>query len=323
MTLRPNTRLALLLSSILAAGCARGPAPDGSGTIECTQVRLAAEVGGRLSELPVSEGQSIQASQVVARIDPVSYILKRDEATAALAQAQAQLDLMLAGSRDEDIQRAREQLRESRASALAATADVARVEEVFAAGSATAKQRDDARAAAERTAALAAAAEQQLARVLSGSRKEEIRAAQAAVDLARARLSQAEKAVADCTVHSPIAGTIAAKSAEQGEVVAAGTALATVSRLDEVWLSVYIPETQLRRVRLGQPAWVCADGSPQRYAGTVTFVASEAEFTPRNAQTRDERAKLVYRVKITLPNPNGVFKPGMPADGYMETTKAE
>lgn len=318
MTIRLNTGLAVLLTSILAAGCARGPVPDGSGTIECTQVRLAAEVGGRLSELLIEEGQSIQASQVVARIDPVPYILKRDEATAALAQAQAQLDLMLAGSRDEDIQRAREQLREARASATAATADVSRVEEVFAAGSATARQRDEARAAAERTTALAAAAEQQLARILSGNRKEEIRSAQAAVDLARARLAQAEKAVADCTVRSPLTGTVAAKSAEQGEVVAAGTALATVSRLDEVWLSVYIPETQLSHVRLGQPAWVCAEGNPQRYAGTVTFVASEAEFTPRNAQTRDERAKLVYRVKITLPNPNGVFKPGMPADGYIQ-----
>lgn len=321
MTIRLTPCLALPLISILAAGCSRGLVPDGSGTIECTQVRLAAEVGGRLSELLIEEGQSVQASQIVARIDPAPYILKRDEVTAALAQTQAQLDLMLAGSRDEDIQRAREQLREARAAATAATADVMRVEEVFAAGSATAKQRDDARAAAERTAAVVAAAEQQLARVLSGNRKEEIRAAQASVDLARARLAQAEKAVNDCVVHSPIAGTIAAKSAEQGEVVAAGTALATVCRLDEVWLSVYIPETQLNRVRLGQPAWVCADGSTQRCAGTVTFVASEAEFTPRNAQTRDERAKLVYRVKVTLPNPTGVFKPGMPADGYMEKAK--
>ncbi len=318
MNIRLHAYRTLTLAAALAAGCARGPVPAGSGTIECTQIRLGPEVGGRLAELLIEEGQSLKASQVVARIDPVPYTLKRDESAAALAQAQAQLDLMLAGSRDEDIQRGREQLREARASATAATADVARVEEVFAAGSATARQRDEARASAERTSALAAAAEQQLARLLSGNRKEEIRAAQAAVDLARARLAQAEKAVNDCTVRAPIAGTITVKSAEQGEVVAAGTALATLSRLDEVWLSVYIPETQLNRVRLGQAAWVCADGSPQRYTGTVSFVSTEAEFTPRNAQTRDERAKLVYRVKITLPNPNGVFKPGMPADGYME-----
>jgi len=318
MTTRLNACLTVLIATVLATGCARGPVPDGSGTIECTQVRLAAEVGGRLSELLVEEGQAIQTSQVVARIDPLPYVLKRDEATAALAQAQAQLDLMLAGSRDEDIQRAREQLREARASAMAATADVTRIEAVFAAGSATAKQQDDAQAAAERTAALAAAAEQQLARILSGNRKEEIRAAQAAVDLARARLAQAAKAVADCTVLSPAAGIVTTKSAEQGEVVSVGTTLAAVSLLDEVWLSVYIPETRLGRIRLGQPAWVRVDGDPTRYEGHVTFVSPEAEFTPRNAQTADERAKLVYRVKITLANPKGIFKPGMPADGYME-----
>lgn len=318
MSIRLHTSRTFMLTAALAAGCARGPTPDGSGTIECTQVRIAPEVAGRLLELQLQEGDTVQASQTVARLDPLPYTLKRDESVAALAQAQAQLDLVLAGSRDEDIQRAREQLREVQATAGAAAADAKRIEEVFAAGSVTPKQRDDARAAAERTAALAAAAEQQLARLISGSRKEEIRAAQAAVAVAQAKLAQSEKALADCTVKAPIAGTVTTKSVEQGEVVAVGAALATLSKLDDVWLSVYIPETHLARIRLGQRAWVCLDGSPRRYEGKITFVSPEAEFTPRNAQTPDERAKLVYRVKIALPNPQGLFKPGMPAEGYLE-----
>ncbi len=317
MKLRWNGCLLLYLAPAMLVGCARGPAPDGSGTIECTQVRLASEVAGRLADLSIQEGDSVQTSQIVARIDPLPYALKRDEAQAALSLAQAQLDLMLAGSRDEDIQRARAQLREAQAAAAGAAADARRMDEVFAAGSATTKQRDDAHTAAERTAAAAVAAEQQLARFVSGNRKEDIRAAQASVELARARLAQAEKALSDCTVRAPMAGTVTAKSTEQGEIVAAGATLATVSRLDEVWLSVYIPETRVGRVRVGQPASVRIDGDSTRYQGKVTFVSPEAEFTPRNAQTPDERAKLVYRVKITLPNPNGVFKPGMPADGYV------
>lgn len=318
MNTRPLASVSAFVASLFFSfGCERGPIPDGSGTIECTQVRVAPEVGGRLTELLVQEGAAVQTSQQVARIDAQPFVYRRDEAVALQAQAQAQLDLMRAGSREEDVRRARELLREARTAADAAGADARRIDEVFAAGSATVKQRDDARAAAERTAAMAAAAEQQLARVQSGNRQEEIRVAQAALDLARARLALAEKALADCAVYAPVNGVVTTRSAEPGEVVSAGTTLLTVSRLDEVWLSVYIPETRLSRVRLGQTAWVRVDGDPARYEGRVTFVSPEAEFTPRNAQTPDERAKLVYRVKITLPNPKGVFKPGMPADGYM------
>ena len=311
-------RLALACAPALLAGCANGPKPDGSGTIECTQVRIASEAGGRIATLTFKEGDAVAADQIMAAIDPTPYLLKRDEARAAQAQAQAQLDLMQAGSREEDTQRAREQVREAKARAEAATADARRIEDVFAKGSATAKQRDDATAAAEQTAALLAAAEQQLAKWVSGNRKEEIRAAQAALDLAKARLAQAEKSVADCTVKTPVTGIVTTKNVEQGEVVAAGTPLATVSRLDDVWLSVYIPEERLSRVRLGGKAFVKLDGDDTAYEGTISFVSSEAEFTPRNVQTPDERAKLVYRLKISLQNPKGLFKPGMPADGFLE-----
>ena len=99
----------------------------------------------------------------------------------------------------------------------------------------------------------------------------------------------------------------------------------TLSRLDDIWLSVYVPESRLGQVKLGQPAWVKIDGDPTFYRGLISFVAAEAEFTPRNVQTPEERAKLVYRVKITLENRDRIFKPGMPADGYLklpETTTA-
>ena len=104
-------------------------------------------------------------------------------------------------------------------------------------------------------------------------------------------------------------------------MVGVGTPLVTLSRLDEVWLSIYVPETHLGRVKLGQSAKVRFDGESKRFNGIVTFISPEAEFTPKNVQTPDERAKLVYRVKITLKNPDGLFKPGMPADGFLDASK--
>lgn len=145
----------LFLSVIgLLAGCsARRVQPDCSGTIECTQILLAAQAGGRVLQLPPQEGAVVRRGDGVAQIDPADYILRRDECRALLSQAEAQLALVRAGFRDEEIQRAREQVRESQAAAMAASNDLQRVVVLFAGNSATAKQLDDAKSAADRTAA--------------------------------------------------------------------------------------------------------------------------------------------------------------------------
>lgn len=310
--------MALTACMLAAAGCSGGRAlPDGSGTIECTQVLVAPQVAGRIARLPAREGMALKAGDVVAQIDTADYDLRRAEADAALANAQAQLDLVTAGSRDEDVQRSKALVREAEAAARAAEADRKRIEEVFAKGSATAKQMDDARALSERMAAALDAAQQQLARVTRGSRQEEIRIAQTQVDLAKARLAIAAKAQADCTVRAPMGGMVTTRVREEGEVVAAGAPLVALSRLDEVWLTLFVPEPRLAGVKIGNKAWVKVDGSGERIEGRVTFVSPEAEFTPRNVQTREERAKLVFRVRVTVTNPNGMLKPGMPADGFL------
>ena len=275
--------------------------------------------GGPDSKAPAQEGDTLKKADKVAQLDPADYVLKRDEAAAGLAQAQAQLDLILAGARKEDVRRAQAQVDEAKAAATGAAADLQRIKEVFASQSVTPKQMDDTRAVADRAAAALAAAEQNLAKLKAGSRKEEIRLAQAQVELAKVRLAQAEKAVADCTVVAPMDGVVTTRTREEGEMVGVGTTLVTLSRLDEVWLSIYVPENRLGRVKIGQSAKVRIDGEGKRLDGVVTFVSPEAEFTPKNVQTPDERAKLVYRVKITLKNPNGVLKPGMPADGFLDT----
>jgi len=314
-----RTTLILTFPALLALGCGlNGGGPDGSGTIECTQVDLAPQVSGRILEITADEGDVVAAGDTLVRMDPQDYRLRADEAGAGLALEQARLDLALAGARSEDIKRAREQVRQAEAAERAAASDLARVREVFEKGSATGKQMDDAKAHFDEAKAGLEAARQSLEKLLRGTRQEEIRMAQAGVDLARARLAQADKALADCTVAAPLAGIVTTKIREAGETVSTGAPILTITRMEEAWLSVYIPETRLSKVKLGQRAFVAADGDPKRYEGTVTYVSPEAEFTPRNVQTPEERAKLVYRVKITLPNPDGVFKPGMPADGYLE-----
>lgn len=318
------TRSALLavwaVAGMLLAGCGlRGTGPDGSGTIECAQVVVSPQISGRIVRIVPQEGAAVRKGDLVAAIDATDYELRLREAGAMLAGAQAQLDLLLAGAREEDVQRAREQVREAQAVAGAAKSDLGRIEELFKKNSATRKQMDDAQAQAERTAAVLSGSEQALARLLHGSRKEEIRAAQALVDQTKARMAQAEKAVADCTVNAPADGVVTTRSREEGEFVGTGAGIVTISRLDDVWLSIYVPESRISKAKLGKAAGVRIDGVEKTFKGDVSFVSQEAEFTPKNVQTPEERSKLVYRVKIALRNPEGIFKPGMPADGYLDT----
>ena len=307
-----------VLIPVLLAGCNfNGVKPDGSGTIECTEVDIATQVAGEIVALIPQEGDNVRSGDIVARIDPADYELKRNEAGAAVAVARAQLELLLAGSRVEDIARAREQVLEAKALAELSSADLRRISAVFQNGTATQKQMDDAKAQADRTKAGLAAAEQNLTKLEKGSRAEEIRLAEAQVAQAAASLAMTEKSVADCVITSMVNGVVTTRIHEEGEFVPAGAPLVTLSRLDEVWLSVYVPETALGGVKIGQKARVKIDGHPDYFEGKVTYISPTAEFTPRNVQTPDERAKLVYRVKITLANREGIFKPGLPADGFL------
>lgn len=317
-----KTTLIMISAAVIFAGCGwRGHKPDGSGTIECTQTDIAPQVAGRIVVLTPQEGDRVKAGEVIARLDPADYALQRNAASAAVAVARAQLALLLAGSRQEDIAHGREEARAARAAAESATADRQRINAIYESGAATQKQMDDAKAQAERTAAGLAAAEQRLAKLIKGSREEELALARAQVGQAEANLALAEKAVADCVVTSSVNGVVTTRVREEGEFAPVGAPLVTVARLEQVWLSVYVPETALGNVRLGQPARVKIDGRKDFFEGQVTYISPTAEFTPRNVQTPDERAQLVYRVKITLANQQGIFKPGLPADGYL--AKAE
>jgi len=315
-------RWALIVTSVglLAAGCHRGEG-DGaivaSGHVEATEVTLSTKVGGTLERLAVDEGDRVDAGQEIARIDTTDTRLALESARADRASAEAELRLRLAGSREEDIEAARAQVARAEADLAGAEKDLERMEGLLAAGSGTTKARDDAKTRRDVAAAAMKAAREQLRRLEKGSRPEEVDAARARVQAADARIAQLEQQVEDAAIQSPTAGVVTEKLAEPGELMARGTGLVVVTDLADAWLNAYISEPDLGRIRLGQPADVTTDDGQTR-KGRVSFIASQAEFTPKNVQTRDERVKLVYRIKVALENEDGLFKPGMPAEARLE-----
>jgi HlyD family secretion protein len=147
-------------------------------------------------------------------------------------------------------------------------------------------------------------------------REQEILARRAEIDRAKAQIALIDTQLEDTIAYAPSGGVVLVKAADPGEVLAPGTTVLTIGDLEKPWLRAYVNERDLGRVKLGSKARVATDSYPGRtYNGTVTFVASEAEFTPKQIQTTEERVKLVYRVKISLDNPKHELKANMPADG--------
>ena len=159
-------------------------------------------------------------------------------------------------------------------------------------------------------------AEAAYARALAGPRIEQIRQAEAQARAARESLEEARRQLSYTGLHAPYDGVILSKAAEPGEYLQPGSPVVTLGDLAHPWLRAYVNEIHLGRIRLGQAAEVTTDAYPEMvFQGRISFIGSEAEFTPKTVQTFEERVKLMYRIKIDLQNPDGLLKPGMPADG--------
>jgi HlyD family secretion protein len=316
---------------VLAAACREKPPADRvrvSGQVEATDVQVAAQVGGRLLELRVTEGDRVNAGDLVARLDTADAELALARMKANLGQAEAQLRLLVAGARAEDIRQAEAQVaaaendvRAADAELAAARADVERFEMLLNSNSGSRKQRDDAVTRRDVASARAQgardqvrAARENVTRLRAGSRREDIEAARARVAVSTAEIATWQKAIADATVTSPISGIVSEKLAEPGELLQPRSPLVVVTDLDNVWANVYVDEPVVPRLRLGQPATLFTDAGGAGIGGIVSYISSQAEFTPRNVQTAEDRSKLVYRVKVSVSNSGGVLKAGMPVE---------
>ncbi len=289
-----------------------------SGTIEAVEVTISSKLSGQVEKVNVREGDNIKAGEMLAVIDSSSLGIQLEQAEAGTELAEAQLELVLKGARAEDIRQAEEALKQAEANLAVAEQDWQRLRTLAERESATQKQRDDAEARYKVAFAQHETAKQALEKARKLARPEEIRAARARLNQASAARDLIKKSIADSTILSPISGIVTHKIVEAGEFVVPGSPILTVADLANVHLEIYVPEKELGRIRLGQSAEVKIDSFPDGvFTGKVIFISPEAEFTPKNVQTKEERVKLVFRVKIEIPNPEYILKPGMPADAVL------
>jgi len=301
----------LALTSLALAGPGCGGNSDGgieaSGTIEGTEINVAAEVGGRVLRVPVTEGARVAAGDTLVVINDEEYRLQLKQAAANLASQDAAYRLAREGSRKED-------LLQAEAAFDAARADHQRMKDLLATATITQKQYDD-------VYARFVAAEQTYAKARAGLRPEEISGARARRESAAAQVELLQKRIRDCTVLAPAPGTVTLRAVEPGELVGPGSNVVRLTFLDKVKLTIYVNEAELGFVTLRQPAEVFIDsfGESRPFSGSVVYISPSAEFTPKNVQTKEERTKLVFAVKIQVDNPDGALKPGLPADAVLRT----
>lgn len=322
--------LAVAFVCIAAIACQRSASETtarASGYVDATEVRIAAKIAGRVASVSVNEGDRVTKGAAVAAIatDDVDLALQR--ARAERAQADAQVRLLRAGSRVEDVQQAQAQVEAASAERQAAEAELAasktdemRFVQLIEKRAGATKQRDDATARREQAEArVKAATDRQtaaravVARLQSGARPEELEAARARVAAVDAQIATLEHDRGETRVVAPSDGIVTSRVVEPGELVGVGGPIAVIIDLDHAWVNAYVEAPRVPSLRLEQKVTVVTDAG-DRLPATLAFIAPKAEFTPRNVQTAAERARLVYRVKVAVDNRGGVLKPGMPVE---------
>ncbi len=314
--------LLIALSGMLFISCnnnERLKSIEASGTIESTNIIVSSKTAGNILTMNFSEGDKVNSGDTVLIIDHEQLELQLHQAIAGKDAAQAQLNLMLKGAREEDIIQAEQNLKQAKVNFETAERDKNRMQKLYDSQSITQKQYEDAVARFELMSAQYKSAQENYSKVRKIFRPEEIEQAKANLNKAIAGVELLNKNIRDCFVTSPINGFLVKTFIEPGETVTPMSSLFKVSDLDVVELVIYVSTEELAYVKLGQNAEVKIDAFKDKvYNGKVTYISPEAEFTPKNIQTKDERTKLVFAVKIKIPNDNYDLKPGMPADATIK-----
>jgi HlyD family secretion protein len=286
-----------------------------SGNIEVTEANVGFKLPGRIVELAVDEGDMVKAGQVLARIDSAELASVVMQNRASLQEAMTRLSELKAGSRIQEIERAQANANAQAADFERAKKDFERADILYKNGAISASQFDASLSAFNAKMAQYRSAQETTSLVKEGPRKEDIQAAEYRVQQMKAMVNTSEERLKDTTLNAPISGVIIRKNVELGETLGAGMPALTIGDLENPWVKVYVKEDRLGQVKFGQKAEIKVDSFKNKtYEGTVTFISSEAEFTPKNVQTEEERVKLVFGVKVKVKNENGELKPGMPAD---------
>lgn len=281
-----------------------------SGNIEAHESVLGFKVvQSRLIELPFDEGQWVDAGTVLARLDDSDYRQEVAVDRSALAVQERQLE-----AAEENLEAAKKIVAIDRADLAQKSIDFERARSLWETRVASAQTRDLAQTALKQSTAMLQR-DQALLRVA----EKNLAVARTSVENGRDRLKLAEITLGYTVLSAPFAGVILVRQAELGEVMLPGTPVVTLADLDHVWLRAYINEKDIAKIRFGQRAVIRTDTYPdKRYEGRISFISSQAEFTPKSVETHAERVTLVYRIKIDVDNSSHDLKPGMPADASIE-----
>lgn len=318
-TIKIISSLFLLATIYACSGSEKENSIEATGTIESTNVVLSSKSAGEIKLINADEGKKVEAGDTILAIDHEALELQLEQALAAKQIAEAQLILMLKGARIEDIKQAEEMMKQGEANFLVAKSDFERYSILWENKSITKKQHEDMNARYQIALAQFNASRENYDKVKKLFRPEEIEQAKGNLRKAAASVELLKKSIRDSYVVSPINGFVVKKFIEVGETVTPMSSLVKISDLSNVELILYISEVELGKIKLGQKAEVTIDTYPdKKYEGEVIFISPEAEFTPKNIQTQDERTKLVFAIKVEIANKNFELKPGMPADAKIK-----
>jgi len=288
------------------------------GNVDIRQVNLGFRVAGRIDEMPVDEGASVQAGETLARLDRQPFIDALTAAEARVAAAQAELDKRRSGSRPQEIAQAE-------AAVAVRMAEVARTREnyerrraLLASGTVTQAGFEAAEAEYRTAEAQLRAAEEALEMLRAGTRAEDIAVAEAQLAAAIAERDRARTSLDDATLRAPDAGTILTRAAEPGAIVQSGATIFTLTINRPIRVRAYVAEPDLGRIAPGMTVFVTTDGNPNVYRGVVGFISPTAEFTPRTVQTEQLRVDLVYRLRINITDPDDRLRQGQPVTVRLE-----
>lgn len=308
-------RTTLLLFALVALGCHRDTDSviQGTGTLEVVEVDVAPLTPARVVRVWRNEGDTVRAGDTLLSLTQSTIQADVNARRARVASAEAQLRDLQAGARPAEIAAAEAELRAAESELTRTVADRDRILTLLRTGGVSTQEADAVRNAATVAEARRDRARDALRLIREGSRPQRIAAARAEVENARAALAAAEQAASDLVLTTPVNGVVMLRTAEPGEVIAAGMTTMTIGELAAPYVRIFVNQTLLPGVKLGAAAEGVLDGLPDvRFRGTVVAINPKAEFTPRVALTDEERADLLFGVKVVFRDSSGALKPGLP-----------
>jgi HlyD family secretion protein len=286
-----------------------------TGTIEATEIYLRTETNGLIIRFELEEGDKVNKGEIICQQDHEKLDNQLALAEAQIEEIKARLRLLRKGAREEEIEKGKAALDAAMSAMIEAEREFKRIEQLVAEKARPSAALERAETSLELSRSKYDMAQKEYEIIKLGSRKEQIEAAEAQLKQAVAGMNLIKTQIEDTAIMSPIEGVLTEKIAEEGEFLPAGSLVAKITNLNDIWMKIYLSEKDFGKVRLQDKVKVSIDSFPnKKFDAHITYLSPEAEFTPKNIQTKEERVKLVFAVKVTIDNPQGYLKPGLPAD---------